>query len=430
MRHTLTALVMITGAFSGGCIRLLQDPDSDKEARKVQIGGDGDVDYDPFPGSQAVGDRCEYDFDCEEPLKCESSKCAEPECRSNADCEGERCDDGECVPECKHDFDCGFLDGRCEAGHCVDTSCTSNDSNPNCAPYGCDPETKHCRRYCSNSRECAKGYVCNGGCVPACTRIDDPVCEGSLCDVATGKCHSNVCTARSECAGGYVCEEYSCLVDLEAPKCSAANASVCGSFACKTELGHCATHCSSDSDCPSGKGCAIAYCDIYSCGYTVEKECRSKCTAEDSSICGAYRCEPETLTCADHCFNDSECASGYTCNLSDHTCQADPTAVKCTQDSECGAFACGSNGKCFSACGSKADCGDGAVCEGIQCTYPCTTQNDPVCQGYKCSVGATKPTCQTSCYNNLNCQAGYTCQDERCEPAPASVTSAHPEGPR
>ena len=171
--------------------------------------------------------------------------------------------------------------------------------------------------------------------------------------------------------------------------------------------GHCATHCSSDADCPSGKGCAIAPCELYGCGFPLERECRPKCTATDSSSCGAYRCELDTLICAAECYNDADCAAGYACNLNEHTCEASGKGVTCTQDSQCGAFACSFNGKCFSACSSNADCGDGAVCEGLNCTWPCTTENDPVCGGQKCSVSSQQPLCETSCYNNLNCQPGY-----------------------
>ncbi|MDQ3296932.1 MAG: hypothetical protein M3619_10125 [Myxococcota bacterium] len=59
------------------------------------------------------------------------------------------------------------------------------------------------------SASCAVGYYCRGDlniCMPRCTRVDDPICDGYRCDVTVGECESYCLPGELECTDGYTCD--------------------------------------------------------------------------------------------------------------------------------------------------------------------------------------------------------------------------------
>jgi len=83
---------------------------------------------------------------------------------------------------------------------------------------------------------------------------------------------------------------------------------------------------------------------------------------------------------------DSDCESGYVCNM--ELCQC---ALACTSDEDCGRYMCCRNGLCVSSECLVLDCGSDSVCGMEECG---TCLSGEVCNNGQCSGGqGCKPLC-------------------------------------
>ncbi|MBA2541505.1 MAG: hypothetical protein H0V17_17820 [Deltaproteobacteria bacterium] len=60
---------------------------------------------------------------------------------------------------------------------------------------------------------CAEGFYCQdtGACLQRCTSVDDPICNGYVCDVDVGECEPYCLAGELACATGYVCDQTTCV---------------------------------------------------------------------------------------------------------------------------------------------------------------------------------------------------------------------------
>jgi hypothetical protein len=176
----------------------------------------------------------------------------------------------------------------------------------------------------------------------------------------------------------------------------------------------CRTACSADTDCASGNYCS-------------------------AQACGAKKTQGAACAASNECTSNF-CVDGFCCNAAcTGACQACSAAKKGSgnngacgniavgtdPDNECTAQAtstCGTNGFC-SGSGACQLYTAGTVCAASSCTAGVETRADTCngsgtcvdnttksCSPYIC--GAT--TCKTSCANNSDCVASYTCSAGTC----------------
>ena len=121
------------------------------------------------------------------------------------DCAPYACGPGDsCLESCATDHQCA-PEHVCEAGACIGTECTAETALEVCGPYAC--LAGDCAADCAVG-PCADGYYCRGNdseCVPHCTELDDPLCEGYLCNLEVGECEA-ICDDQLPCADGYQCD--------------------------------------------------------------------------------------------------------------------------------------------------------------------------------------------------------------------------------
>jgi hypothetical protein len=247
-----------------------------------------------------VRDECTTREDCQGPvcLVCVESKCAAPPpvcqgnddccigyhcnfgfcaadtegCQSDADCQEPdkpRCVNGDCMPECLSDLDCGG--GKV----CVDQKCVSP---------GCTPE------------QCAQGQWCDpdaadgmGACMPGCDSHED--CEsGKLCNYDTHEC-------MDDCCGGCAPEEY-----------------------CDTAECICKPKCENDADCPEGFVCNQPTGECLHEGgqegdtCSVDDDCGEGLLCDNCNTCD-WLAIPATMSCL------YQCSLGIDCPRSDLACK-------------------------------------------------------------------------------------------------------------
>lgn len=179
-------------------------------------------------------------------------------CYSSTQCnEGSVCDEGICQLEggCRSETQCGAGE-VCDFGSCRQEECEAGDVTGACGPYTC--VNSLCITSCGTDSACSSGHVCRRGmCVDE--RCDDSnaalVCDGSSCDVATGRCRGAWNCREHGCARGYVCDSgcrKPCGGDGD-----------CAPYRCSRFLKTCDFRCFDNSDCQGGFTCEQGACLLH-----------------------------------------------------------------------------------------------------------------------------------------------------------------------
>lgn len=346
---------------------------------------------------------------------------------------------GACV-ECLDDDGCpeGSLcnpQGLCEAG--------CRDAHGTCALGRFCVEGAGCVQ-CVSDDTCGPGNVCaNHACVPGCS-ADSPDCpQGTVCDVAAGRCVG--CLDAGDCdappldlcdAASRTCVE--CLGDGD---CTDATRPTCD------PVSHACVGCVDGADCPAGQRCSNATC-VPGCDAlnpcpqgevcTPAGQC-VQCTADAQCAGATPRCDVASNTCvaclpsADNCPPGQYCRADFVCEtgcktgsdcasgvcLPNHSCQG------CVGDGECAAGHVCQGGVCVEACGPQTACGAGLDC----CQGHCRNLRGDVAHCGGCNVACTQgqACCQSGCAdlqadaNNCGacgnvCAPGAACCAGQCKP--------------
>jgi hypothetical protein len=181
------------------------------------------------------------------------------ECTSDAMCKaGSVCAFDSAVSEtvcrqqdgCTSHAECG-VDGACAFGTCGPAECLDNSS---CGLYACNLALRRCLDKCTSDSSCASGSVCRDGeCLSStCTEATAArVCNGAAC--YDGVCMSGINCEDYGCATGYTCESVQCVrpctSDVE-----------CAGYTCVASLGECRRNCGAESDCAAGYVCEDFFC--------------------------------------------------------------------------------------------------------------------------------------------------------------------------
>lgn len=100
----------------------------------------------------------------------------------------------------------------------------------------------------------------------------------------------------------------------------------------------------------------------------------TECTS--NADCAGYACEivaGETEgTCFEACTTDAQCDVGYVCQIeagaTEGACFVETVDDSCSADSQCGAYRCDTAAaECFTACTDGSECGDGFQCDNSAC---------------------------------------------------------------
>ena len=319
-------------------------------------------------------------------ISCGAYRCGGSACKatcttatSTLDCnDGYVCKLGACVTTGGAGTVCSD-DTECASGHCVDGGgslrvCCEAASCPSgsvCAAAGSKAPAGQCIKTdgqtCGAPGECSSGFCVDGHC---CDTACDGQCEA--CDISgnPGKC-SGVSgpvhgTTRTACSsgGGDICKALQCDGTKDRLKCA--------SFASGLDV-ECGP-----ATCTAGKATAASTCDG-----------AGACKPGATVACGAYACGAKA--CNSSCTRDSDCSSGFACEVATKTCV--PQTSKCSDDrtssipadstsapKPCGAYLCdNSTGNCFPQCSSSDQCAPG---------YSCSDAHECVSQGTGDSGGS------------------------------------------
>jgi hypothetical protein len=126
--------------------------------------------------------------------------------------------------------------------------------------------------------------------------------QGAVCAVA---CSGAVSTVSTVNTGG------SCAVTYNYP---------CAPFACNGSGAGatCRNSCVSSADCSSGSACDTATGQCTFAGNQCKDSFTIRAPDETETSCAPYRCQAGA--CKEHCFDNTECAPGYTCNTTAQLC--------------------------------------------------------------------------------------------------------------
>ena len=430
---------------------------------KAMTGDDyiGNVCVDGYGGEKMCG--CITNSDCKSGYKCNptmmmcyptSSSCDASKCAAMDNYYGSACVDNGSGSEvcgctkntdCKDGYTCNTGKKTCET-KCVATACkamTGDDYAGNVCVDGYNG--KECG--CNSDSDCKSGYHCNAT-MKMCAIDDVSSCNTTECKAATGIYYfGNACvddgfggkmcgcTKNTECKSGYSCNTSNDTCEPE---------STCSNTKCKAMTG----------DNYTGNVCVTSYDNKKDCGCNDNADCKSgyHCNAamlmcvKDDSSCSATECKAATgiyyfgNVCIDDgyggkmcgCTKDSECNTGYTCDVdtcvnnscdSNYDCAAgyicdNNTCVKssgCSSDSGCPAGYVCDNGTCVtsSTCSSNSGCPAGYICDNGTCVKPSGCSSDSGCPaGYICDNGTCKKP--SGCSSDSGCPAGYICDNGTC----------------
>jgi hypothetical protein len=271
---------------------------------------------------------------------------------------------------------------------CVAASCTGNVSTlastcngpgqcvahgtQTCSPFGCDGANGLCRTSCSVNNDCAAGFDCAAGGV--CKPALGTTCTGAS-GCASGFCVDGVC-CESACAG--TCE--ACNLSGSVGQCQPIAQGQDPANECSAQA---TSTCGTDGACDGARGC-----ELYG----------------TSTVCLAATCTGTTATAAKTCDGAGACVAHGT--------------------SGCGAYTCGTNGTCRTACQSSADCASGNYCTGNACVPKLGA--GVACTGVEqCGTGycVDGVCCQSAC--NGTCEACNLTVLGLCQPVPLGSDPAN-----
>ena len=267
------------------------------------------------------------------------------------------------------------LAGRCDgAGNCGTGSAQS------CSPYTCGGNS--CQASCTTSADCTSGNVCTasscggkplGAACAAGTECDSRVCAQGVCCSTT--CNGTCMSCALSGTGG-TCSTVPAGQD-PLGQCNNQGAPSCGTDGFCDGTGGCRRY-------ASGTACAAAMCAAGS--HTPERMCNGAgtCQAATAISCGAYTCGTNG-TCRTACASDADCAAPNICNAGQ--CSKKPLAAACTGAAECASglcqqgVCCGST--CTGTCRSCALAGSAGTCTfvpvGADPLEQCTNNGMPSC---------------------------------------------------
>ncbi|MBI2394594.1 MAG: hypothetical protein HYV09_33805, partial [Deltaproteobacteria bacterium] len=306
-----------------------------------------------------------------------------------------------------------------------------NQSTTPCGAYACG--TAACRTSCTADSDCASSsYYCAGS---AC------VAKKANGDACTG---NNACTSGN-CVSGICCDTacgtsgYSCAITGSLGRCSKVNGQTC-TTAAECGSGRCVDGVCCDSTCTGQcQACNVAG-SLGTCSNVIGAP------ASGRSACGGTGAG---TTCGARCNGTSATACAYptgttSCSSASCTSGAESTAGTCNgggvcsfTTKACGAYVCGAT-SCKSVCTGDTDCASGFYCNvgtctakaamGASCTgaSSCASGNcvDGVCcgssscgAGQRCNVPGALGTCSkpngTACTVSTDCASGF-CVDGVC----------------
>jgi hypothetical protein len=126
----------------------------------------------------------------------------------------------------------------------------------------------------------------------------------------------------------------------------------------------------------------------------------------DNSVCGDYTCSLPAGVCNVTC-EFSECSDGW-CDQNNHRCV--PNCPDGTPDL-CRGYACDTS-QCKNTCLSNADCAPGFECPDYDCVMPPACTDPSQCGLYTCNTELGK--CRLTCSQDSDCTGGYVCWRRQC----------------
>ncbi len=350
--------------------------------------------------------QCSSDEECPEDHFCSAAAMCTRSCRSTADCrDGRTCHEGECLPGCESDADCG-------KGWCGPRE---DGDGFTCSPFRGEGDACNIGASQLDSEPCGPGMVCacvtadpdeNGECEPTCHRVPPP----DVCGLAP---ETGPCLAAFQ----------RWYFDRSTNSCQSFTWGGCGG---------------NDNNFESAELCVGMCGGATPCGDT---QCRphQKCRIFEDPQSGP------TAYCADTC-EEFPCPSGSTCHLDDVVCFTEPCPPiarcvpdrsTCSQPVEVGPCAAAiqrwyfdsENGRCdgftYGGCGgnennfpSLDECTDACGGEPNPCdTVRCRAHQ--VCRVHTEADGTRSPYCADSC-RDFPCPPGLSCElrDVQCVRAP------------
>jgi len=252
-------------------------------------------------------------------------------------------------------------------GNCLPSAVTTP-----CSPYMCSSALGACAMGCQTDAECfpQKDYWCfEGKCEPK-GAVGDQCTDAAGC--ASGFCVDKVC-CDTECVGQ--CQ--ACDITGSEGTCSLVTGAPHGTRPkCKGEGTACEGTCNGalDNECEykTGAVCGSTCKD----GSETPKLCDGKggCAESTSKQCSPYLCDKAGASCMTTCKADTDCTTGFTCEVvsgkcveKGSTCKNDFTAVAPNgTETDCKPYKC-SAGACRDACSVSGDCSAGYACSGSKC---------------------------------------------------------------
>ncbi len=393
-------------------------------------------------GNAGCPTGCTTDGQCGAGFFCDGAACVPAQgnglsCLRATQCTSGFCADGFCCNTA-----CG---GACDVCNATPGTCTlavdGALGTPSCAPYVCDGAKATCPSLCVIDGDCSTGFFCNGG---ICTVA---LSNGASCarttQCASGFCADNVCCG-SGCNGA--CE--ACNLVGFAGSCrvvgaGATGAPSCAPYLCDGVSNACPSSCAVNGDCipasyctpadicngkkPTGQSCTLASeCTSNFCvdGFCCESACGGTCDTcaatpgtctvavagqPGDPTCSPYACNGAQVSCPISCVADSNCATGFFCNVS--TCM--PVKLlgdSCQAKSECASGFCADGFCCDAGCTGACDRCD--TTPGSCTPVAAGTPGSPSCAPYAC--GGASATCLTTCTGDGDCAVTSYCSGGTC----------------
>lgn len=340
------------------------------------------------------------------------------------------------VSVCEPETACGPIvcqnDAECGPGE----TCQQNTCQPNIPPRSpelCQPCTTYaqcgvglcygpqgngrCTQPCATGDFCPQGFVCRAlypGLPNQCMPQDDtcriPCAQDDHCP-ANFACLNKFCSRKGGGIHGDTCDPMPCQEGLE---CVVTASGKNCMQPCGIKAGYGGTSCSTDNQCFGNTRCyktdALQVC-LAACQTTTD------CTAKGGGTCS------QIGNCL--CRQQSDCASGYTCNFFTYSggavgaCVPQEGILTCRSDFECRGFAdkdyCVPKGSGSRAVGEECDslnrCKEGLVClntgSGSTCFEDCTQTQTCTLGGSCARVGRSTSICL--CEGNF-CPQGRVCR--------------------